>query len=151
MAEADPKNIRNIATPQEAADALARYIENSDATEAPQRVTATGRKKQRVTATDRKKQRVTATDRKKHLKELKIVLCTIAKHRNLEKPDDKAEIIRNKLIHRIEGQRSGLARNWRYGRSVESEERQSKRSDAWLCYVIRYTNNKRKTRSATRL
>ncbi len=85
-----------------------------------------------------------SADPEKHLKDLETSLGTIVKDLNLACPELQARAIRNKLVRRIDYHRSSIARNWRYGRFVQSGEHQSKRSDAWLCYVIRYTNNKRK-------
>jgi hypothetical protein len=85
-----------------------------------------------------------SADPKKHLNNLEASLCTIAKDLELDDPESQARSIRKELVRRIEYHRSSIARNWRYGRFVESGEHQSKRSDAWLCYVIRYTNNRRK-------
>ena len=85
-----------------------------------------------------------SADPKKHLNHLETSLCTIAKDLRLADPESQAHAIRKELVRRIDYHRSWIARNWRYGRFVESGEHQSKRSDAWLCYVIRYTNNKRK-------
>jgi len=83
-----------------------------------------------------------SADPKKHLNNLETSLRTIAKDLKLTDPKLQAQIVRNKLTQRIEGLRSSIARNWRYGRFVESGEHQSKRSDTWLCYVIRHTNNR---------
>jgi hypothetical protein len=85
-----------------------------------------------------------SADPKKHFNDLGTSLCTIAKDLKLAKPELQARAIRKELVRRIDYRRSSIARNWRYGRFVESGEHQSNRSDVWLCYVIRYKNNKRK-------
>jgi hypothetical protein len=91
MAKASAKNTRSVTTIQEATYVPARYIENSDAPERPQRVTA--------------------TDREKHLNHLQETLCTIAKDLNLTDPELQAHAIRIKLVRRIDYHRSSLARD----------------------------------------
>jgi hypothetical protein len=120
MAQADPKNTHGSATIQELVDALWRYIENSDATEKPPRVTATDRKKQ------------------KHLDDLEDILCTIAKGRKFAEPERQAQAVRNKLVGRIDYRRSSQARWLHYGRFID------KNSDLRLCYLIRLTNDQLK-------
>jgi hypothetical protein len=135
VAKADPENIRSVPPiqmpPAEAADALARHMpklmgENS------------------VHALANLNQWRVSADPKKHLNHLETSLCTIAKDLKLADPELQARAIRKELVRRIHYLRSSVACQWRYGRFVESGEHQSKRSDAWLCYVIRYTNNRRK-------
>jgi hypothetical protein len=108
---------------KEAVDALARYTENSST---PQRL------------------RPPATNRQKHLGDLERTLCTIAKDLKLANPELQARAIRKALVCRIDYYRSWIARNWRYGRFIEPWNRETKRSDAWLCYIIRLTILKRK-------
>jgi hypothetical protein len=120
MAQADPKNTHGSATIQELVDALWRYIENSNATEKPPRVTATDRKKQ------------------KHLDDLENILCTIANGQKFAKPKLQAQAIRNELVRRIDHHRSSQARWLHYGRFVDEN------SDLWLGYLIRFTNNQLK-------
>ncbi len=120
MATADPKNTHGSATIQELVDALWRYIENSDATEKPPRLTSTDRKKQ------------------KHLDDFANILCTIAKGRKFAKPELRAQAIRNKLVRGIDHHRSSQARWLTYGHFVDENR------DLRLCYLIRLTNNQLK-------
>jgi hypothetical protein len=120
MAQADPKNTHGSATIQELVDALWHYIENSDATEKPPRVTATDRKKQ------------------KHLDHLEDILCTIAKGRKFAEPELRAQATRRKLVRRIDRHRSSQARWLHYGHFVD------KNRDLRLCYLIRLTNDQLK-------
>jgi hypothetical protein len=89
-------------------------------------------------------QRRVSADPKKHFKNLETHLCTIAEGLKLADPKLQARVIRNKLVRRIDHRRSSIARNWRYGRFVESWERENERPDAWLCYLVKLTNLNRK-------
>jgi hypothetical protein len=60
-----------------------------------------------------------SADPRKHLNNLETSLRTIAKDLKLTDPKLQAQIVRNKLTQRIEGLRSSIARNWRYGRFVD--------------------------------
>jgi hypothetical protein len=85
-----------------------------------------------------------SADHKKHLKGLETSLCTIAKDRKLADPGSQAQAIRKELVRRIDYHRSWIARNWRYGRSIESWESENARPDASLRYLVRLTSLKRK-------
>jgi hypothetical protein len=125
VAKADPKNTQSIAPIQEVAGALARYVEeNSDAPETP------------------------TPPANKHLDDLEHTLCTIAKAKGPKLADSElqaqAKAARIKLARRIDYHRSSIARNWRYGRFIDSWKRENAIPDAWLCYIIRLTSLKRK-------
>jgi hypothetical protein len=124
-----PSNICRIGTPEEAADALERYFDREISVLAPAK---------------HNQQPVKGTGREKRLDGMETSLCKIAKDLKLANPELRARSIRKELVRRIDFHRSSIARDCRYGLFIESGEHQSNRSDAWLCYVLALTNNKRK-------
>jgi hypothetical protein len=82
-------------------------------------------------------------DRTDELNRLKAVLLKLAKARGLDKPEMQAQIIRNKLVRRIEHYRLDIACMRQYDQLLERSLILTKPPDYSLYYLIRLTQNTR--------
>jgi hypothetical protein len=77
------------------------------------------------------------------LQQVENYLCRIASSQSISNPELQAQIIRNRLIRRIEYRRNLILRDQDYDESIKPSRSDAARSRNWIRFLVKLVNGKR--------